>query len=463
MTLLAGVGSRVYNKFITSSKRVHSVQEALLLRILQHNKDTVYGTEHDFSSVKTRRDFTETQPLMTYADLKPYFDRIQDGEQNVLTKDPVIFLALSSGTTGKNKVIPITSFMRGPAAYDMAPLMYYIRKKKAQFHMQRVLVISYKTRVQYSKCGLPVAPVTTHTNRYFPFVVSPRGSYEITNEQVALHVHAVFALGDREVGHIESVMSTLVYSFWIYIEHNWQQLCSDIELGRLSLTTDQAGQEIITQLNKHLRPNPARATELRVQFRSSSFHGIARQIWPNLRFVSMVSTGSCAHHAKALRDCHMSGVIQVSLLHAASEGILGINVFFDPDNFNYVAMISYGFMEFIPEDLTHEQQPATLFAEQLQKDNLYEIVLTTPIGIYRYRTGDVVKVVDHLHQCPIYEFQYRLGQLLNLYWEKTPECVFYSAVERVVGQLGGVTLVDYSATEDPFVQDIDGRHGYTST
>ena len=362
MTVLAAIGWRVYRKFVARSKRVRSVQEAILLRILRHNEDTVYGTEHAFSAVKTRRDFTETHPLVTYADVKPYFDRIKDGEQNVTTKDPVIFLALSSGTTGRNKVIPITPFMRGPAAYDAGPLMYYISKKKSRMHMQRVVVLSYKTRVQRSPCGLPMAPVSTHMSRYVPFVVSPQVSYEITNEQVALHVHAVFALSEPEVGHIESLMSTLVYSFWVFVEHNWRRLCDDIEVGQLSVMTDQ---EIISKLNEHLRPNPRRAAELRIHFRSNSWHGVAKRVWPRLYFVRMLSTGGCAHHAKALRNCHMSGVIQVSMLHAASEGFLGVNLSPDPDDFNYHAMITYGFMEFIPEAATQEEQPATLFAEQV--------------------------------------------------------------------------------------------------
>ena len=365
MTLLSSIGRRVYNKFVDSSKRVRSVQETLLLNILHHNQDTVYGLENDFSSLKTRHEYTQSLPLVTYSDMKPYFDRIQDGEYNVTTKDSVVFLALSSGTTGKNKVIPITPFMKGPAAYQLGPLMYYITKKKSQLHMQRVLILSYKTRVKYSSCGLPMAPVSTHMSRYVPFVVSPRLSYEITNEQVALHVHAVFALGERELGHIESLMSTLVYSFWIYIEHNWRQLCSDVETGHLSLTTDETGEDLIAELNEHLCPNPIRAAELRELFRSSNFHGIAKRIWPSIHFVRMLSTGGCAHHAKALRDCHMADVVQVSLLHAASEGFLGVNVFFDPDNFDYAAMITYGFMEFIAEDLTHEDQPPTLFAEQV--------------------------------------------------------------------------------------------------
>lgn len=35
------------------------------------------------------------------------------------------------------------------------------------------------------------------------------------------------------------------------------------------------------------------------------------------------------------------------------------------------------------------------------------MVLTTPNGLYRYRLGDVVRVVDFYNQCPIVEFLYR--------------------------------------------------------
>ena len=44
----------------------------------------------------------------------------------------------------------------------------------------------------------------------------------------------------------------------------------------------------------------------------------------------------------------------------------------------------------------------------------------------------------------------RLGQILNLYWEKTHEAAMYEAVTRALGRLStaGVRLVDYTASED---------------
>ena len=45
----------------------------------------------------------------------------------------------------------------------------------------------------------------------------------------------------------------------------------------------------------------------------------------------------------------------------------------------------------------------------------------------------------------------RIGQILNLYWEKTPESVFYSAVEKTIATLKDLKLIDYMATEDLFI------------
>jgi hypothetical protein len=35
------------------------------------------------------------------------------------------------------------------------------------------------------------------------------------------------------------------------------------------------------------------------------------------------------------------------------------------------------------------------------------MVITNASGLYRYRFGDVVKVVGHHNTCPVVEFQYR--------------------------------------------------------
>jgi len=44
---------------------------------------------------------------------------------------------------------------------------------------------------------------------------------------------------------------------------------------------------------------------------------------------------------------------------------------------------------------------------KVERAEMYEMVYTSQTGLYRYRTGDIIKVVDFFRQSPIYEFQFR--------------------------------------------------------
>ena len=106
------------------------------------------------------------------------------------------------------------------------------------------------------------------------------------------------------------------------------------------------------------------------------------------------------------------------------------------------------FFEFIPVDRSHEDQPSTLLIQDLELGCEYELVVTTKCGLFRYRMGDVVKVVDHCNQAPVVEVMYRQGQLLDVRGEKTSENVVYKALTNAVAEWsrGGapLTLDDYA-------------------
>ena len=79
---------------------------------------------------------------------------------------------------------------------------------------------------------------------------------------------------------------------------------------------------------------------------------------------------------------------------------------------------------------------------------LYELLVTTLSGLYRYRIGDVVRVVRFHNSCPVIEFQYRQGQILNMRSEKTTETMMYEALTKVLrGTYERPHLVDYTCAE----------------
>src|SRR5690349_11430384 len=108
LSVVAG-GSVFRRRFIAQCKQAARVNEALLMQILAQHQDTAFGREHGFARLTTPQAFKAALPLTTYDDYQPYVERIAQGEANVLTSEPVVHLGLSSGTTGKQKMIPITA------------------------------------------------------------------------------------------------------------------------------------------------------------------------------------------------------------------------------------------------------------------------------------------------------------------------------------------------------------------
>lgn len=70
---------------------------------------TCYGKQHGFNQINSINDFKKAVPINDYDTLKPYIERILNGEQNVLWNEPINWFAKSSGTTSdKSKFIPVS-------------------------------------------------------------------------------------------------------------------------------------------------------------------------------------------------------------------------------------------------------------------------------------------------------------------------------------------------------------------
>ena len=304
---------------------------------------------------------------------------MKKNSKDVLTSDSVIYMAVSSGTTGRNKTLPLTSFTKRTAALDIAPMMHYATAKKVGICLKRVLVLSFRAETSLCQSGIRKGPVSSHIGKYFPYIVGPREIYSIQNEQYVLHMLAIVGLSDPEIVYVEALFSTFVYSFWRYIESNWNQICEIIETGTLSFprqTTSTRNtylpQQLLEKLQSYFKPNPGRAKLLREEF-GLGFESIAKRVWPELRSVRMITSGSFAHHAKLLADVYMKKIEQLSLLHAASEGFFGVAPYFDNKNYEgrYTLLPEYGFFEFIHDSRIYMDQPETIFAENVSSSAIH--------------------------------------------------------------------------------------------
>ena len=84
-------------------------QREVLQELVTSAQYTEFGRKYNFSNLFNVRDFKQAVPIHEYDDMKPYIQRIMNGEQNILWNTPIYWFAKSSGTTSdKSKFIPIS-------------------------------------------------------------------------------------------------------------------------------------------------------------------------------------------------------------------------------------------------------------------------------------------------------------------------------------------------------------------
>ncbi|WP_196885733.1 GH3 auxin-responsive promoter family protein [Aureivirga sp. CE67] len=132
--------AKPFAKFIT--KKIYkwandpiNTQEKVFQELIQGAKHTAFGKDHNFDSISSYEDFKKNVPVHTYEGLKPYVERIKNGEEDVLWKGKPIYFAKTSGTTSGAKYIPITkeSMPSHINAARNALLMYIAETGNADF------------------------------------------------------------------------------------------------------------------------------------------------------------------------------------------------------------------------------------------------------------------------------------------------------------------------------------------
>lgn len=98
-----------YEAILRDAKQAVKMQRELLEDLVDAGKGTTYGQQYNFKSVGSYEDYRRLVPTVEYEDLKPWIERIMQGEQQLLWPGEITWFAKSSGTTGNTaKFIPIS-------------------------------------------------------------------------------------------------------------------------------------------------------------------------------------------------------------------------------------------------------------------------------------------------------------------------------------------------------------------
>ncbi|MEP6464875.1 MAG: GH3 auxin-responsive promoter family protein [Parafilimonas sp.] len=113
MSLLSFIQYQYLKRYtsLINTNRFHAIecQQQTFASLINAAKNTAFGKEHSFNSIKTYDDFKRNVPLRIYEDFNLYIERILNREPSVLYPGLPAFFGKSSGTTDKPKLIPVTN------------------------------------------------------------------------------------------------------------------------------------------------------------------------------------------------------------------------------------------------------------------------------------------------------------------------------------------------------------------
>jgi hypothetical protein len=107
-TLIKIFAQRIVKNIHQWSAHALEDQERIRQQLIQTAQYTAFGKAHDFQRIKTYQDFKTQIPIQDYEQLRPYIERIKNGERDVLWINRPKYFAKTSGTTSGVKYIPIT-------------------------------------------------------------------------------------------------------------------------------------------------------------------------------------------------------------------------------------------------------------------------------------------------------------------------------------------------------------------
>ena len=102
------LAKRARKKINQWSSKPIATQQKVLKQLIEKAKHTAFGKDHNFDKIQSHKDFIKEVPVADYEGLRPYVDRVVEGETDVLWPGKPLYFAKTSGTTSGMKYIPLT-------------------------------------------------------------------------------------------------------------------------------------------------------------------------------------------------------------------------------------------------------------------------------------------------------------------------------------------------------------------
>ncbi len=327
-------------------KNAVALQQKTFIDLINQAKNTAFGKTHHFAGIKTYVDFKKNVPVYDYEDLRPYIDRVAQGEENVLWPGKPAYLAKTSGTTSGVKYIPISkeSMPQHIKAARNALLSYIYETGNADF-VDGKMIFLQGSPVLTIKAGIAVGRlsgiVAHHVPGYLQKSRLPSNGVNCIDDWEQKVDAIVAETGDQDMRLISGIPP-------------WCQMYFD----RLSEVS--GGKKI-------------------------------KDIFPNFKLY--VHGGVNFEPYRARMEESIGFAIDSIETYPASEGFIAFQD--SQKEKGLLLMVDSGiFYEFIPADEFYNDEPTRIGLEDIELDKNYAIILNTSAGLWGYSLGDTVKFVS---------------------------------------------------------------------
>ncbi|NEN24534.1 GH3 auxin-responsive promoter family protein [Cryomorpha ignava] len=318
-------------------------QNQTLLKITDKAKDTQFGKDHDFSTIKSYSDFKKLVPVRDYEALKPYFDRLVNGEADIFWPGLPKYFSKTSGTTSGTKYIPISKESMGhhlTAARD-ALLLYISQTGNADF-VDGKMIFLQGSPVMTEKNGIATGRLSGIVAHHIPAYLQKNRLPSLKTNSIDDWETKVDAIIDETINEDMTLISGIPSWVQFYFE--------------------------------------------RILTRSGKQH--IKEVFPN--FNLFVYGGVNFEPYRSRFEKLIGKRVDSIETYPSSEGFIAFQD--DQNDSSLLLNVDAGiFFEFIPAENYFDENPPRISLAEVEVDKNYALILSTNAGLWAYSIGDTVK------------------------------------------------------------------------
>lgn len=447
LTLLSQTSQVAKAQFEKQTQAVTNTQEKFLNKVLTWHQNTLFGQEENLSQIQTVDDFRSRIRVRSYDEYDPYIQRMAAGEENILTRDRATYFNATSGSTGKQKLIPVTRKFQNSLGWANLISIGFLSTalKKRGTHLRKLLLTNSTNISGYTSGGIPYGSGSAGVLKmgkwlYQQLFANPYETLQINDSLARHYLCLLFALQNPETGGIVANFPMLILRTCQYLEQYSDDLIHDLKTGTIPPWLNLES-HLRNQLENQLQAQPQRAQQLKTIL-SHQGRLTPPKVWENLSYIATARGGTSDFYLQRFPH-YLENTPVFGAAYTSAEATYSIYPDLDKDG--SILAVGTGFFEFIPETEWEATHPQTLLATEVEIGQRYRILVTNYSGFYRYDNGDVVEVVGFYHQAPLIVFRHRRGGLISSTVEKTTEAHAVAVMQRLQTEFN-LTLEDFCLT-----------------